>query len=281
MQNLASVGRGTKRNPFPLFDAVKAATMKAFTTAKQADSVLRPVLSQVWSKATAAEKNAAFTYSYSYKQFQEPLRGGSWGYGGGTGIPLSRMNWDMIGVGTMGKKRGEVKGLIKNLTSLISKSTYNQDIRLERGTGLDGIAVMFGVSISQLQNGSPQAIEAMLKQKPGKDDGFTSCGSSSGSGFTQYPCIMHIDCPAGTQMLYMEPFAAYGGHAPYDAASMYGTGKTPWQYWDGKSAPTKFGPQDETLIQRGTTYACTKVERIGGKLHVYVQVISQDPHPIP
>lgn len=281
LSNLANLGLGTQNNPFPVFDATKQANMKPFSTPADADKVLRPVLENVWSNASTAEKNAAFTYSYSYKQFQEPLRGGSWGYGGGTGIPLRRMKWDNIGVGTMGKKRGEVKGLIKNLTSIISKSTYNQDIRLERGTGLDGLAIMFGVSISQLQNASDKKLMSLLQHKEGKDEGFTSCGSASGSGFSNYPAIMHIDCPAGTQMLHLEPFAAYGGHAPYNAQAMYGTGRTPWQYWDGKTTPTKFGPQDETLLQRGTSFRCQKVERINGKLHIYVQVVSQDPFPIP
>lgn len=277
LQNLAKVGAGTSRNPFP----VQQTQAKVAANPQDADNTLRPVLQNVWSKASAAEKNAAFTYSYSYKQFQEPLRGGTWGYGGGTGIPLHRMNWSRIGVGTMGKKPGEVKNLIKNLTSIIDKSSYNQPVQLERGTGLDGLAVMFGVSIRDLQSASAATLNAKMVKRVGKDEAFTSCGSSAGAGFSNFPAVMHIDCPPGTKMLYMEPFAAYGGDAPYNAASMYGTGRTPHQYWDGKSKQKKFGDQDETLLQRGTTYECTKVERKNGQLHVYVQVKSQDPFPIP
>ena len=277
LQSLASIGQGTARNPYPVHQTQNQIP----STPHEADNTLRPVLQNVWQKASAAEKNAAFTYSYSYKQFQEPLRGGTWAYGGGSNIPLTRMNWDRIGVGTMGKKRGEVKNLIKNLTSIIDKSSYSQRVQLERGTGLDGLAVMFSVSIRELQSGSVTSLNAKLSQRVGKDEGFTSCGSSAGKGFSNSAAVMHIDCPPGTKMLYIEPFAAYGGDAPYNAASMYGSGRTPHQYWDGKSKQGKFGDQDETLLQRGTSFQCTKVERKNGQLHVYVQVVSQDPFPIP
>jgi len=280
LANAASAGNGTKQSPFALFDAAKQASMKVAPTAKDADKTLRGTLESVWAKATPEERNAAFEYSFSYKQFQEPLRGGSYGYGGGTGLSLRRIDWNNLGVGTMGKKPGEVKGYIKNLTSIIDKSSYNQDIRLERGTGLDGIAAMFGCSISQLQRSSVSTLTNMLVGSTGKDEGFTSCGSSDGGGFTNKDAVMHIDCPAGTKMLYIEPFGGWGGDAPYDAQKLYNQGKKCWQYWDGKAPQKKFGPQDETLIQRGTTYKCTKVERVNGKLHVYMQVISQDPFPI-
>lgn len=235
LQGLASVGQGTSRNPFPVFDATRKAAVKVFKTAKDADSVLRTNLEKVWAAATTAEREAAFIYSYSFSQFQESMRFGCYGYGSGRLVPLNRVDWDNLGVGTMGKKRGEVKNNIKNLTSMIDKSSCPHDVRLERGTRLDGIAALFGVSISKLQSGDTNTLNAMLVGKVGKDEGFTSCGSSTGSGFSSYPAILHIDCPAGTKMLYMEPFAAYGGDAPYDAAAMYNTSRKPWSYWDGKS----------------------------------------------
>lgn len=273
LQVLGSIHTGIGQVPIQPSKSIAASPAEA-------DSVMRPQLEKLWKKATAAEKNAAFTYSYSYKQFQEPLRGGSWGYGGGTNIPLSRMKWDRIGVGTMGKKPGEVKGLIQNLTSIVDKSYYNHDVQLERGIGLDGISALFNISVSSLRRSSVAALSAKLNGAIGKDEGFSSCGSSGGAGFQNFDAVMHISCPAGTKMLYMEPFAAYGGDAPYDAGSMYGTGRVPHQYWDGKSKQRRFGDQDETLIQRGTSYQCTKVERIGGKLHLYVQVVKQEPFKI-
>lgn len=275
LQSLAHVGAGTSRNPYPIQSAGPIAA-----TPHDADAKMRSTLEDVWSKASAAEKEAAFVYSYSYKQFQEPLRGGTWGYGGGTNIPLSRMNWNNIGVATMGKRPGEVKGLIKNLTKIIDRSSYNHPIQLERGIGLDGLTALFNVSVRELRNASVSTLNARMVTRVGKDEAFSSCASSAGQGFNTSDAIMHIDCPAGTKMLYMEPFAAYGGDAPYNAASMYGTGRTPHQYWDGKSKQTKFGTQDETLLQRGTSFRCTKVERKNGKLHVYAQVVSQDPFPI-
>jgi hypothetical protein len=36
------------------------------------------------------------------------------------------------------------------------------------------------------------------------DEGFVSCGSARGQGFSGY--IFNIYCPKGTKMLYAEPF---------------------------------------------------------------------------
>lgn len=274
---------GSPDAPFPIWDCAKRKAARVFASPKEADEVLRGKLKDVWKSASVKEKEAAFVYSYSYKQFQEPLRGVV--YGSGRTASLKSMPWDTLGVGSMGKKHGEVKGYIENLTSLISKSTYDKDITLVRGNGYDGIAALFGVDIGRLKRASTKELEELLVKREGKDEGFCSCGSSSGSGFDDKDVIMHIACPAGTQMLYLEPFAAYGGSSPYSStrlSEMYRRGEKPKSYWDGKSEASKFGDQDETLIQRGTTYKATGVKRDAtGKLHIYCQVIKQEPYKIP
>lgn len=274
---------GTPDAPFAVWDKEKREAVRIAASPAVADKLLRGKLMEVWAKSSDKEKEAAFVYSYSYKQFQEPLRGIV--YGSMRKVPLKDMPWDELGVGHMKKKRGEVKGYIENLTTMISKSTYDKDITLVRGTGYDGIAALFGVPVSRLTRGSAEELEKLLVKREGKDEGFTSCGSSVGSGFDDKDVIMHIACPAGTQMLYLEPFAAYGGSSPYspsELARMYRRGEKPKPYWDGKSEAVKFGDQDETLLQRGTTFKPTEVKRgSDGKLHIYCQVICQDPYKIP
>lgn len=271
----AAGGAGTPDNPFRIREAAKIAA-----TPREADKKLRGKLERVWAKASESEKEAAFVYSYSFKQFQEPLRGIE--YGTMRPIPLKDMPWDRLGVGRMDKKPGEVKGLIQSLTSFVDKSSYDEDITLCRGNSREGVAKLFGVSESLLARSSVAELKRTLLGREGKDEGFTSCGSSDGSGLSG-DVVLHISCPAGTKMLYMEPFAAYGGASPYSEAAlarMYREKTKPKSYWDGKKTQSKYGKQDETLIQRGTTYKCTDVRRNGGKLHICVQVVSQEPTPI-
>ena len=277
----AAVTLGTKENPFPLWDKAKRKAAKMCERAEDADKILRSGLVSVWAKASAAERNAAFEYSFSFKQFQEPLRGRV--YGSSRETTLEDMPWDTLGVGSMGKRRGEVKKYINDLTSLISKSRYDKDVTLVRGTGMDSITKLFNIDEHTLRYGSIEAIETAIMGREGKDEGFSSCGSSRGTGFDDKDVIMHIACPAGTQMLYLEPFAAYGGDSPYserDLRMLYLDKEKPKMYWDGKSDQKKFGKQDETLLQRGTTFKATGVKREGGKLHVYCQVICQEPYKI-
>ncbi len=63
-------------------------------------------------------------------------------------------------------------------------------------------------------------------------------------------------------MMYAEPFSHYGyGHK---------------RKWDGKKPQTDFGYEDETIIQRGTTFRITKVEKdIHGQLTFEMEVVEQ------
>lgn len=86
-----------------------------------------------------------------------------------------------------------------------------------------------------------------------------SCGSAKGQGFGGY--IFRIYCPKGTKMMYAEPFSHYG--AGYK------------RKWDGKKQQASFGYEDETIIQRGTKFKVTKVEKVGSKLSFEIEVIEQ------
>lgn len=71
---------------------------------------------------------------------------------------------------------------------------------------------------------------------------------------------MNIYCPRGSEMIYCEPFSAYGR----------GGGKN----WDGISKQSSFGYEDETLLQRGGSYTITKIYKNGGTTY-----IDLDLHP--
>ena len=87
-------------------------------------------------------------------------------------------------------------------------------------------------------------------------------GSAKGQGFSGN-ILMNIYAPAGTKMMYVEPFSHYGGH-DYN--------------WDGKSKQSHFGGEFETIMQQGTQFRITKIERRGrsGTIYVDLEVINQD-----
>jgi hypothetical protein len=86
-----------------------------------------------------------------------------------------------------------------------------------------------------------------------------SCGSAKGKGFSGY--IFNIYCPKGTKMMYAEPFSRYGKGSKIN--------------WDGISKQASFGYEDETIIQRGTTFKVIKVEKKGGNIYFDLDVVSQ------
>ena len=62
-------------------------------------------------------------------------------------------------------------------------------------------------------------------------------------------------------MLYAGPFSAYGaGHK---------------LKWDGKKPQTHFDSELETIIQRGTSYRITKIEKKGGNMFIDMEVVEQ------
>ena len=111
--------------------------------------------------------------------------------------------------------------------------------------------MLTGASQSDLNN--------LLVGKVVKDEAFVSCGSAKGAGFSGY--IFNVYAPKGTKMLYAEPFSAFGqGHG---------------QNWDGLSGQTSFGGEFETIIQRGTEFRITKVDKQGSNIFFDIEVVNQ------
>lgn len=90
---------------------------------------------------------------------------------------------------------------------------------------------------------------------------FVSTGTAKGKGFSGKPVAMEIYCPAGSEMVYAEPFSAFSG------AGYNGHG------WDGKKGQASFGHESEMILQRGGYYTATDVYRgTDGKMHVVLEL---------
>ncbi|MDH6308103.1 hypothetical protein M2451_002622 [Dysgonomonas sp. PFB1-18] len=203
-------------------------------TAEEADEKLRDKCGELWRTATQAERDAAYYYTSGSSYVNEPLRG-------------------LTYYGSKGRNSGVD---ITNLTNLIDKSTYNFDMWLQRGEGVNGFSGKFGVDLRGLTEKEAQS----LVGKIGEEKAFMSCGDAKGKGFTG-DIIYNIYCPKGTKGLYCEPFSAFG----------HGNGHS----WDGLAKQSSVGYEAEVLLQRSTKFKITKIEQKGGRWYVDMDVVGQ------
>ena len=225
--------------------ARKDAAMWAKST-KEADALLRDKCGEVWKAAKQAERRAIYDYTSGSGKFNRPLSGfqGGWGQYNNKGVGKVDLNYE-----------GAFKE-IKDMTEIISQSSYDFDVWLQRGCGTEAIE-----SFLHLPNGTlGRMTQEQLQQFLGRDGriySFTSTGVAKGKGFSG-DVIMNIYAPKGTQMMYAEPFSAFGN----------GGGKS----WDGISSQSAFGYESEMIIQRGASYTITKIEKTGGTIFIDVEV---------
>lgn len=239
--------------------ARKDAAMWAKST-KEADALLRDRCGEVWRSSPPIQKNAIYDYTQSYHKFNEPLRGIE--YGSEKFLGVGNVDLDQIGVSYSGWQPGAMRKEINAMTDIIEKSVYQEDFWLQRGCRFKGMDKFFNVPMDELQHASQAELEALLLGTTPTEYGFCSCGVAKGKGFSG-DIILNIYAPSGTQMMYVEPFSAFGN----------GSGKS----WDGLKPQSSFGQESEIILQQGTTFRVTKVEKTPGTIYIDLEVIGQKP----
>lgn len=237
----------------------KDAAMWAKST-KEADALLRDTCGEVWRTSPPAQKNAIYDYTQSYHKFNEPLRGIE--YGSEKFLGVGNVDLDQIGVKYAGWKPSAMRKEINAMTDIIEKSVYQEDFWLQRGCRFKGMDKFFNVPMDKLQRATQDELEALLLGTTPTEYGFCSCGVAKGKGFSG-DIILNIYAPSGTQMMYVEPFSAFGN----------GSGKS----WDGLKPQSSFGQESEIILQQGTTFRVTKVEKTPGTIYIDLEVIGQKP----
>lgn len=254
-------------------DKIKTGAAEAYTqdrkdaalwakSTKDADKELRAVSGDVWRNATKAERDAIYDYTSGSGKFNRPLSGFEkpWSMGG-TG-------WEekfYKGVGNVWIDFEGAGDEIRKVTDMISRSYYDIDIWLQRGCDGNALESFLGLKSGTFEKMS----EAELQQFVGRDNrmyAFVSSGVSKGQGFSSKPIIINLYAPKGTQMMYCEPFSAFGN----------GGGKN----WDGISQQSSFGHEAEMLIQRGASYTITKIEKSGGKIYIDMEIHPEDGYDL-
>lgn len=209
---------------------------------KDADDILRTKCGEVWRNATDDEKDAIFGYTRSYHNINEPLRGLTYyGSAADTQLGLDR---------------------IPLMESIINKSYYDKDIWLQRGGDM---VELKKYGLSNYACATDAEIMALVG-KEGTEGAFTSAGVAKGKGFGGN-VITNIYAPRGTKMMYAEPYSSFGK----------GSGRS----WDGIAKQSTFGSESEIILQRGTTFRVTKVEKSDNTWYIDVEVINQDTLPFP
>ena len=211
--------------------------------AMEADNKLRDKCGEVWRNATAKEKDGINGYTKEYHNINEPLRG-------------------LTYYGSASKAQ---RGLnrIPHIESIINKSSYDFDMWVQRG---DDLVALKKFGLSNYATASDAEIKALVG-KEGVEGAFWSAGVAKGKGFSG-DIIFNIYMPRGTKAMYCEPFSAFG----------HGSGKA----WDGISRQNSIGHEAEILIQRGTKFRVTKVEKgSNGTWYIDLDVIEQNPVPFP
>lgn len=239
--------------------ARKDAAMWAKST-KEADALLRDRCGEVWRSSPPIQKNAIYDYTQSYHKFNEPLRGIE--YGSEKFLGVGNVDLDQIGVSYSGWQPGAMRKEINAMTDIIEKSVYQEDFWLQRGCRFKGMDKFFNVPMDKLQHASQAELEALLLGTTPTEYGFCSCGVAKGKGFSG-DIILNIYAPSGTQMMYVEPFSTFGN----------GSGKS----WDGLKPQSSFGQESEIILQQGTTFRVTKVEKTPGTIYIDLEVIGQKP----
>ena len=245
---------GAVKTPFGPEAYTKERKDKALWTTdrKKVDGMMRDRTGEVWINATKAEKDAIYEYTKSYHKFNEPLRGIEYG----TNRYLGVGNTDLNAGHTNNGKR------LNAMTDIIGKCSYDHDMWLQRGCGWSGMDKFFQCDMGLLQGGTQKQLEQALLGKTVTEYGFMSMGSAKGKGFSG-SVLLNVYAPAGTKMMYAEPFSEYsGGYAHMS--------------WDGKEKQSGFGREFETIMQQGTQFRVTKVEKTRGQLFVDIEVINQD-----
>lgn len=238
------------------FSEERKANAWRFTSPEEADEHFRGVSGKAWREATAAERKGIYGYTASSGAWNRPLSGFRKPYRqSGTG-------WEKkfyVGPGDVWIDYEGKGSAIRNMTSLIEKSTYDHDAWVVRGCDYNAMESFFGTSASELEGMSTDELKSLVGMS-NRIQSFVSTGAAAGTGYSSKSVAMEIFCPAGSEMMYAEPFSAYSGATNYDK-------------WDGKKKQNYFGNEFEMILQRGGYYTATDVYKgDDGRMHVVLEL---------
>ena len=243
----------------------KAKALKV-TSQHDADSYYRAKAGEIWKSASEEAKQGLYEYTCSSGQINWPLRG--WNRNG-AGM-YGKSSWEKLDdpMKFLAKQKGSwsnkpLDKLVEGATQAISKSKYDKDMWLFRGTNFDELDSLLGLPDGTFQNLVYADNDKALAQYIGRigvENGFTSTGGCFGTGFGG-EVKMKIYAPAGTEVMYCEPFSHYGCGSQYN--------------WNGSTKQSNFGYEFEMLINRGYRKRIASIKRTGMSIEVEIEILDK------
>lgn len=235
---------------------------KAFYTKEEADAFFRPITKALWDKLTPDEKNALWGYTEGSGKYNRPLRGYE-------KVSNDRMIFKGIGNVPLDAEFVENKGVrnpnyVENMHNAILKSEGSDiNLLLHRGIDMEGAAQFFGIPKDHFRNpDNLELIKQEILDKKFKDTAFFSCGTTLNTGFMNTDVSITVRVPAGTKMIYAEPFS-YFGERGYAGES-----------WNGEKA-NRLSREFETILADGYTYKVNNVKYSGGAWDITLEVMKE------
>ncbi len=262
-----------------------------FTSKYEADKYYRPLLDADWDTLTEEEKFAVWQYTHNSHPINRPLSGynGRWGRSNYVGV--DKVKWEnengnydaILSTKTFQKKYanavspsygGQIRDyqdVVAELTTGIEKSGMQKDVFLVRGSDLNGLAglldgdiISFNEAEQLLNAGDIAALQARIVKEKFQSHSFMSTGIADGTGFGGNVAYK-IYAPAGTKAIYAEPASYFGntisGEHIYKAGADY----------------SGVGGEAEIIIQRGTTFRITGIEKTGSSSYVVKMEVVDQP----
>lgn len=241
------------------FSEERKANAWRFTSSAEADKHFREVCGKVWREATKSQRDGIYGYTQSSGAWNRPLSGFQkpWSQGGSGWEKKFYKGVNNVWIDFEGKGSA-----IRRMTEIIGKSSYDHDTWLVRGCDYNAMESFFGIDASELYSMDTDELKSLVGMS-NRIQSFVSTGTAKGKGkgFSGKPVAMEIYCPAGSEMMYAEPFSAFSG-AGYSGHS-----------WDGKKEQHSFGHESEMILQRGGYYTATDVYKgTDGKMHVVLEL---------
>lgn len=239
------------------FSEERKANAWRFTSSAGADRHFRGVCGKVWREATQSQRDGIYGYTQNSGAWNRPLSGFQkpWSQGGS--------GWEKKfykGVGNVWIDFEGKGSAIRRMTEIIEKSSYDHDAWLVRGCDYNAMESFFGIDASELYSMDTDGLKSLVGMS-NRIQSFVSTCTAKGKGFSGRPVAMEIYCPAGSEMMYAEPFSAFSG-AGYSGHS-----------WDGEKEQHSFGHESEMILQRGGYYTATDVYKgTDGKMHVVLEL---------
>lgn len=224
-----------------------------FKQRAEADKVLRDATGKLWQKLTAKEREALYEYTSGSGGFNRPLAGFEkpWTEAGSGWEEKYRKGVGKVWINYEG--RGSQ---IRTMTEVLSKSSYDFDIWLQRGCNNEAMDSFFGLKRGRFESLSHEELQWYLGHTQTMEN-FISTAGCKGDGFNGN-VVLNIYAPRGTNMIYAEPFSHHGAGEKLA--------------WDGISGQKTFGSEFEVIIQRGAKYRVTKIERKGWKTYIDLEI---------